>query len=258
MELHEALGARSSVRAFKPDPVPRALLERVIAAGLTAPSKGNSQIWEFYAVAGEPLRGLAGMLGGLLRTEFIPAMQLGETSPAAAPAPGMEKARRRSEANRAALAACLAPRGIAVDDFMLQGTFTFFGAPAAILVMVEEDFSRDLPHILSVGAAVQNMLLAAVGEGLGACWIGGVWRYTPRIREMLGIGGSKKLLSSVALGWPDPDEQRVVWIRNTQSLNHLAVSTALSREIAALPGWRVKEGPAQTPFDPEGNLPTYL
>ena len=60
------------------------------------------------------------------------------------------------------------------------------------------------------------------------------------------------------LGWPDPDEQRVVWIRNTQSLNHLAVSTALAREVAALPGWRIKEEPAQIPFDPDGNLPRYL
>ncbi|MFQ5901890.1 MAG: nitroreductase family protein, partial [Thermodesulfobacteriota bacterium] len=78
-------------------------------------------------------------------------------------------------------------------------------APVAILVFVDEVFAKDLPHVLSVGAAVQNILLAAVEIGLGTCWIGGVWRYTKDILELLGIPSSKRLLSSVALGYPDHD-----------------------------------------------------
>jgi nitroreductase len=86
---------------------------------------------------------------------------------------------------------------------MLEGTFTLFNAPVAVLIFVDEVFSKDLPHILSVGAAVQNALLAATEMGLGSCWIGGVWRYTRHIRELLEIPDGKILLSIMAIGYPD-------------------------------------------------------
>jgi nitroreductase len=99
----------------------------------------------------------------------------------------------------------LTPMGLSVENFMLEGTFCFFNAPVAILAFINEVFSKDLPHILSVGAAVQNMLLTATDLGLGACWIGGVWRYTKEIRTLLKISHNMKLLSSIALGYPDLD-----------------------------------------------------
>lgn len=60
------------------------------------------------------------------------------------------------------------------------------------------------------------------------------------------------------LGWPSPEEQRVVWIRNTLSLDRILVSSALAQDAAALPGWRVLGEPEHAHFDPEGNLPRYL
>jgi hypothetical protein len=60
------------------------------------------------------------------------------------------------------------------------------------------------------------------------------------------------------LGRPAPDEQRVAWIRNTMSLHRFAVSPALAREAAALPGWRVVPGVTEIEFDAEGNLPVFL
>jgi nitroreductase len=47
MELWQAITERKSVRAFKSDPVPRALIEKVLAAGMLAPSSANMQPWEF-------------------------------------------------------------------------------------------------------------------------------------------------------------------------------------------------------------------
>ena len=47
MELWQAIAQRKSIRVFKPDPVPRDLINKVLAAGMLAPSSANMQPWEF-------------------------------------------------------------------------------------------------------------------------------------------------------------------------------------------------------------------
>ncbi len=47
MKLRQAITERKSIRVFKPDPVPRKLIEKVLKAGMLAPSSANMQPWEF-------------------------------------------------------------------------------------------------------------------------------------------------------------------------------------------------------------------
>jgi hypothetical protein len=56
------------------------------------------------------------------------------------------------------------------------------------------------------------------------------------------------------LGSPEPAEQRIVWIRNTLSLDRIAISAPLAREATALKRWRLSEGAHPADFDPAGNL----
>jgi nitroreductase len=202
MEVREAIEKRKSMRAFDPRPVSKKDLETVIDAGIAAPSKGNCQIWEFVGVTGEEKKAMDKMLLELVRTDLIPSMQLGDADDVTRSDP-LKKAERRSSQNKQEMSKILSPLGLTFDKFMIEGTFTFFNAPVAILVFIDEVFSKDFPHILSVGAAVQNMLLAATDMGLGTCWIGGVWRYTKEIKSLLGMPDNKKLVSAVALGYAD-------------------------------------------------------
>ncbi len=55
MDVYEAVDSRRAVRAFRGEPVPREVLERVLAAATRAPSSGNLQPWRVYVVSGEPL-----------------------------------------------------------------------------------------------------------------------------------------------------------------------------------------------------------
>jgi nitroreductase len=55
MELWEALRTRRSIRAYRPDPVPREQIERILEAVRLAPSAANRQPWHFYAVT-DPAR----------------------------------------------------------------------------------------------------------------------------------------------------------------------------------------------------------
>lgn len=56
-----------------------------------------------------------------------------------------------------------------------------------------------------------------------------------------------------ALGAPDPEEQRVAWIRNTLNLERVAVSERLAREAESLSGWRLVPGSYSPRFDAAGN-----
>ena len=53
MELRQAIAQRKSIRVFKPDPVPRELIKKVLAAGMLAPSSANMQPWDFVVLGGE-------------------------------------------------------------------------------------------------------------------------------------------------------------------------------------------------------------
>ena len=60
------------------------------------------------------------------------------------------------------------------------------------------------------------------------------------------------------LGRPDPEEQRVVWIRNTLSLGRIAISAPLTHEAGKLAGWRIASQELRPQYDPEGNLTSVL
>jgi len=55
MDVSEAVARRVSIRAFRPDPVPGAVVADILARAAQAPSGGNLQPWRVYALAGEPL-----------------------------------------------------------------------------------------------------------------------------------------------------------------------------------------------------------
>lgn len=55
-------------------------------------------------------------------------------------------------------------------------------------------------------------------------------------------------------GTPEPDTQRIVWIKNTLSINRIAVSSPIKDEIAAPENWKLAEGPFPAKFDSSGNL----
>lgn len=57
-----------------------------------------------------------------------------------------------------------------------------------------------------------------------------------------------------AVGSPEPDQQQIVWIRDTLSMNRIAVSEALARESGGLKGWQLLPQPSHLQFDRDANL----
>ena len=55
MQFDDVILGRRSIRGYKPDPVPKALIEEIITLAMRAPSSMNTQPWNFYIITGEPL-----------------------------------------------------------------------------------------------------------------------------------------------------------------------------------------------------------
>src|SRR6201990_2553373 len=55
MQFDDVILGRRSIRGYKPDPVPRALIEEVIGLAMRGPSLIEPQPWNFYVITGEPL-----------------------------------------------------------------------------------------------------------------------------------------------------------------------------------------------------------
>ena len=82
MQFDDVILGRRSIRGYKPDPVPRALIEEIIGLAMRAPSSMYTQPWNFYVITGEPLDRMErngilvtppapGLLRGVLRDELI-------------------------------------------------------------------------------------------------------------------------------------------------------------------------------------------
>ena len=60
---------------------------------------------------------------------------------------------------------------------------------------------------MDIGAAVENLILAALSDGVGACWMGSIDR--PKIGELLHLPEYLTLSCVVALGYPEEDPKEV-------------------------------------------------
>jgi len=78
-----------------------------------------------------------------------------------------------------------------------------YSAPLLIAVFLDRDVMYDhTKDVQACGAAIQNMLLAAHGMGLGAVWLGEILNKKDEVRAILSAPGSLELMAVVAIGYP--------------------------------------------------------
>jgi len=186
MELGEAIKGRRSVRRFKSQPVSKEVLQKILELAIWAPSGMNRQEWYFAVVQGEKKEALLKIFGS--------AFEIFR--------PNLEKV-------------------FAAKPKILEGMKQFFqtygGAPVLILAYAGKGPSGQW-DTHSTACAVQNLLLAAHAEGLGAVWTDGVVVKETEINAVVGIEG-RKLVAAIPIGYPDEvprvpprRETRVEWI----------------------------------------------
>ena len=82
------------------------------------------------------------------------------------------------------------------------------GAAALIAVFLDhEDMYERTKDLLAMGAAIENLLLAAHDIGLGACWLGEILARHEDVEAALEVSDDLELVALVALGRPEPRER---------------------------------------------------
>ena len=199
MNVTEAVDRRISVRAFKPDPVPGALLREILEAAHRSPSGGNLQPWRVYALAGAPLEAFKADVAAQLQTT-----PRGEGSEYAVyPAELADPYRTRRFQNGEDLYAAL---GIPREDkparlAQFARNFRFFDAPVGLFFCIHRGMGS--PQWADVGMFMQTVMLLAVERGLDTC-AQEAWAMWPKtVARHLDLPADMMLFSGMALGYRD-------------------------------------------------------
>ncbi|MEQ6390720.1 nitroreductase [Bacillaceae bacterium S4-13-58] len=172
MDILECIKTRRSVGLVKDDPVPKDLIEKILETGTWAPSHFRTEPWKFFVMEGEGRKRLGRTL--------VKIAEQGMDDP-------------MSESNQK----------------KLQKTMEKpFRAPVVIAVAVEP---TDSPKVIekeeygAVYTAIQNMILAAHGLGLGGYWRTGAPTYHPLMKELFGLSERGEVLGFLYFGYPKRD-----------------------------------------------------
>jgi nitroreductase len=198
MNIDEALKARVSIRAFKPDLLPEALVRDIIDVARFAPSGGNLQPWKVIAVAGEE------------RDEVVRiAKQNGagdEGDRFVYPANLWEPYRtRRYKVGEDMYALLGIPREDKPARFAhVARNFDFFDAPVGLFFVI--DTRMGYGQWAALGMFMQSIALAAVARGLGSCMQEFWARQRAPLHAHFGLDQNEMIYCGMALGYPDMDK----------------------------------------------------
>lgn len=181
MELSEAIKQRHSCRTYLPSPITDEKIKQIVEAGRLAPSSKNAQQWKFVCIKTETeSHDIAKMLENYyIQNKDNPEVKMGASS-------------------------------------VYATGKTLEQCPAIILVFTDcENIDRtkveDTSAILSIGAAVENMMLTATDMGLGCLWIADTYYVHKELAEYIQsrlvgtkyenfISESNRLICSMAVG----------------------------------------------------------
>ena len=76
----------------------------------------------------------------------------------------------------------------------------------AVFYHIPSGYNRD-KDILSIGAAIENMLLCSHSLGIGAVWLGEILNRKEDVNNLLSVTSDNELMAVIALGYPDEKPQ---------------------------------------------------
>ncbi len=166
MDTLEAIHSRHSISKVKPDPLPRPLIEKLLAAAVQAPNHYKVRPWRFVVLSGAGRERLGEVMARSLKMQN-------------ADLPDSALEIERSKPLR---------------------------APVLIAVGVDKPSDPrvlEVENICAAAAAVENLLLAARAAGLGAMWRTGPAARDAEVKKFLGFDADQQLISFVYIGYPD-------------------------------------------------------
>lgn len=184
--------SRRSIRKFTDREIPDQDLEYFIQAAVSAPSGCNSQCWRFIAIKDREV---------ITRIETAVIQKTAELLAVKR----HELAEEYWDSKRK-MVGFFAQAPLVVAVFMTRAKFY---DPVMISALTEQGYDEAgivklyaNYDLLSVGAAIQNMLLAIHEKGYGACWMNEPAVAGAEINRILGVPPEERFISLIPIGYP--------------------------------------------------------
>ena len=201
MEFETLVQTRRSVRGYKNEPVPRALIDEILSVAKGAPSSMNTQPWHVHVLTGAPLdevrrRNMEGMASGEKPKRDILTHGAYEG----------EHRRRQVDIAKKLFSAMGIERHDAErrQDWVLRG-FRQFDAPVSIILTYDRVLDPGATCHFDLGALAYGIVLAAWDRGLGAVTNGQGISRSDIVSEVAQIPDDEVIMTAIAMGYPDDD-----------------------------------------------------
>lgn len=201
MKVSEALVTRKSVRAFRPDPVSRETVEKLLALAARAPSGGNLQPWKVHVLIGAAKdelvrRAKARMLenprGGVPEYHIYPP-ELTEPY----------KTRRFVVGEQMYATMGIARENKAGRLQQFVRNWEFFGAPVGMIFSIDRQMQQG--QWSDLGGFLQSIMLVAREFGLHTCAQEAWAPFHEVIRNYLKVPQEEMIFCGMALGYANED-----------------------------------------------------
>ncbi|MFP6615604.1 MAG: nitroreductase [Candidatus Hydrogenedentota bacterium] len=201
MDFETLVNERRSIRGYKPDPVPRDVIEEVIEIAKRAPSSMNTQPWFFHVLTGEPLERIRKGNTERMLAGVKPQREISMNH-------GYEGVHRERQIEIAVQ--LFEAMGIKRDDkerrqdWVMRG-FRQFDAPVSIVMTYDRALETDWVSHFDLGAVTYGLVLAAWSKGLGSVINGQGIMQSEVVRTEANIPEDQVIMTCVAMGYPNED-----------------------------------------------------
>jgi nitroreductase len=197
--LENLLGARYSCRAYRTDPVPRPVIERILQAAQRTASWCNSQPWHVTVFSGAETE--------RFRKVMYETAATGADSAPDFPWPreyvGVYQARRRESGFQLYDAVGIAKGDRVAAAKQALENYNFFGAPHVAIITTTEPLG--VYGAVDCGAYVGNFMLAALALGIGSIAQAALARRSDVVREYLKLPEDQRVVCGISFGYPKHD-----------------------------------------------------
>jgi nitroreductase len=205
-DVDSAILSRMSVRGYLPKPVERDKIEHILALASRAPSGTNTQPWRVYVLQGASRQSLVDKVCAAhdaIRDNPAMASQYKEEYDYY-PANWVEPYIGRRRENGWGLYGLLGIERGQKDKMHAQhqANFRFFDAPVGLIFTIDRVLGRG--SLLDYGMFLQNVMLAARGQGLHTCPQAAWNDYHRIVLPHVGAPAEQMMVCGMSLGYADP------------------------------------------------------
>lgn len=197
MNVSDAVAQRSSIRAYKDQPVETSLLQELLEKSARAPSGGNVQPWRIYLLNDDAMV----RFKAFCQIRTSPEQPAYDIYPAGLTEPYRSSRFKVGEDMYALLGIDREDKGGRIKRLMEN--YQFFGAPAGFFCYIDKQMGP--PQWSDLGMFLQTFMLLAQEAGLATC-AQEAWATRPEtVASFVNPPEELMLFCGMAIGYKDPD-----------------------------------------------------